>query len=202
MSEEVRRERMGGDPLTGKPHFVEAVHNRKDSPFPMPMNVEFDEENGGALIRNFDGYVLPPSEIRGLFELALQAAAAYGEEEILRHNREMAAHDKEQQALLEEQRWTAPKRTARPGYVYLLGGGGYYKIGKAKDPQRRAETLAVQLPYSVELLHAIESGDYARAEEYLHERFAHKRLNGEWFDLSDDDVAEITALSSLYKERQ
>jgi hypothetical protein len=201
MSDEVKREPMGGDPLTGEPHFVEAVYRRKDHPFPMPLNVHFDEETGGALIRNFDGYVLPPSEIHQLFELAKRAAEVYGEKEILRHNREAAARYSEEQALLHEQRRAAPKRIAQPGCVYLLGGGGYYKIGKARDPLQRTETLAVQLPYPVNLIHTIESDDYGRAEEYLHERYAHKRLNGEWFDLSDEEVSEIKTLSGLYKEQ-
>jgi hypothetical protein len=201
MSDGVRRERMGGDPLTGEPKFVEGVYGTKDSCRPMPLSVSFDEETGGALICNFDGYVLPPSEIHELFELALRAAEGYGEQEILRHNREKVAGYNEQQALSEEQRLAAPKRIPQHGYVYLLGGGSYYKIGKAKDPERRTETLAVQLPYPVELLHTIESDDYSRAEGYLHERYAHKRLNGEWFNLSDEDVAEIKTLGSLYQEQ-
>jgi hypothetical protein len=138
---------MGGDPLTGEPHFVEAVYRGKDAIFPMPLNVSFDEETGGALMRNFDGYVLPLSEIQELFELALRAADANGEQEILRHNRETAAGYNTQQALLENQRRAAPKRIAQqtvdehPG---LLGHGVLFAVhegGPGPLPRARADRL-------------------------------------------------------------
>lgn len=82
----------------------------------------------------------------------------------------------------------------KPGYVYLLKGGGCYKIGKAQNPEKRSETLAIQLPYPVQLIHYIPAKDPRVYESELHEQFADKRLNGEWFDLSDEDVAYIKGL--------
>jgi len=35
------------------------------------------------------------------------------------------------------------------------------------------------------------------AEKKLHKLFADKRVNGEWFALTDDDVAKIKAIEEL-----
>lgn len=87
-----------------------------------------------------------------------------------------------------------PERRPVPGYVYVLEGNDTFKIGRAKDPTKRSETLATQLPYPVELLCSVWSEDCKALEAELHERYASKRLNGEWFDLSPDDVAYIQGL--------
>ncbi len=82
-------------------------------------------------------------------------------------------------------------RRDRSGYVYLLEGDGCYKIGHARDPENRVETLKIQLPYPVHLVTFVYSEDRRGLEAELHEKFADKRLNGEWFDLSQNDVEEI-----------
>jgi hypothetical protein len=51
------------------------------------------------------------------------------------------------------------------------------------------------------LKHVIASGDYDRAERYLYERYASKRVRGEWFDLSEEEVAEIKTIDFLFKEQ-
>lgn len=93
-------------------------------------------------------------------------------------------------------RQPAPKRSRRKqrGYIYVLEGGGFYKIGRAKDPLKRTETLAIQLPYPTKLLFSLASDDYVALETELHDRFSEKRANGEWFALSADDLDYITGL--------
>jgi hypothetical protein len=94
---------------------------------------------------------------------------------------------------------TTKKHTSRFGYVYLLEGDGCHKIGRAKDPTKRTEQLAVQLPYEVNLVCAIASADYAKLEAELHNHFAEKRLNGEWFDLSQEDVNAFKWLAQEFE---
>lgn len=79
------------------------------------------------------------------------------------------------------------------GYVYLLEGedGKYYKIGKSKHPRKRAEMLAIQLPFRVQLIHTIEADDYDQAERDLHEKYRSLRMNGEWFELPPCEVEQI-----------
>ena len=75
-----------------------------------------------------------------------------------------------------------------PGYVYLLEGGGFFKIGKATDLDRRVQQIFPKLPFECRLLHAIASDDCLALERWLHRRFADCRRNGEWFQLDAERV--------------
>jgi hypothetical protein len=93
--------------------------------------------------------------------------------------------------LLDEQK-PAPEDGAaseqRDGFVYLLKSGRHYKIGYTLDVGRRRYDLAIQLPEAVEEVHSIRTDDPAGIERYWHERFAVRRKNGEWFDLTRADI--------------
>lgn len=90
-----------------------------------------------------------------------------------------------------------PARKAGPkseGYVYLaIGDKGYHKIGKAKWPRTRL--AALKKGGVVEYVCVIKTGDYSGLEKQLHDRFAHKRAFGEWFQLDDEDVTYIRSLA-------
>lgn len=99
--------------------------------------------------------------------------------------------------------YNAAQRRARlrpqPGYVYLLHAPEVqcYKIGRSKEIKSRVALLNIQLPFDVQLVHKIECADYISAEKALHLRFADKHLRGEWFALTDEDVAEIKAIEAM-----
>lgn len=81
------------------------------------------------------------------------------------------------------------------GYVYLLKSPtGHYKIGCTSNPHNRAKTFGIQLPFEVEFLALIYFEDMYTLEAEMHEEFAHKRVNGEWFALDDADVEYIKSM--------
>jgi hypothetical protein len=75
------------------------------------------------------------------------------------------------------------------GVVYLLKSGRQYKIGHTDDVGRRRYDLALQLPEAVSEVHVISTDDSAGIERYWHARFAPSHTNGEWFDLTREDIA-------------
>jgi hypothetical protein len=74
------------------------------------------------------------------------------------------------------------------GFVYLIKSGRHFKIGKANSVDARHRQLKIQLPLAAEVVHRIKTDDPYGIESYWHRRFADKRLNGEWFALSAEDV--------------
>jgi hypothetical protein len=75
------------------------------------------------------------------------------------------------------------------GSVYLLKSGRYYKIGHTNALGRRERELAVQLPEKARVVHEIRTDDPGGIEAYWHKRFEAKRKHGEWFELSQEEVA-------------
>lgn len=80
-----------------------------------------------------------------------------------------------------------------PGYVYFVQEhlNGSFKIGKTKHIDRRMNLFKVKLPFENELIFLIKSGNHHQTEVAFHKHFAHKRLEGEWFALTREDMTWI-----------
>lgn len=97
----------------------------------------------------------------------------------------------QQEAQIKEMR-SSPKH----GFVYLIQSPtGSYKIGRTKDPTDRMRTFSVKLPFEVDYVCTIETADMYALERELHQRYASKRINGEWFMLDSGDVAAIQGVA-------
>lgn len=89
----------------------------------------------------------------------------------------------------------ADLKASDPCYVYLMidTTNGYHKIGISNHPKYREGTLQSEKP-TIELVCAKQYPSRVIAtaiESALHSAFEEKRLRGEWFDLSDQDVSDI-----------
>lgn len=80
-------------------------------------------------------------------------------------------------------------------YVYLMqdSSNGYYKIGISNTPEYRERTLQSEKP-TIEMLACKKFPTRKIAESIesaLHTTYSQQRLRGEWFNLTDADVAAI-----------
>lgn len=110
--------------------------------------------------------------------------------------------DLERQLLVERsKRLPVVKPTARvertaPGFVYLVKiETGMYKIGLSTNTEGRMSGLSTGLPYELTLIHTIKCRDRFKIEKFFHEKFADRRIKGEWFALNPEDIEYFKVFS-------
>jgi hypothetical protein len=86
-------------------------------------------------------------------------------------------------------------------YVYLIRAYQWYKIGRTNYLSDRLASLSTLPPFDLELIHAIDCDDSRKAEAELHQTFAEKRVKGEWFLLSEEDVEVIMDIDVYWRGR-
>lgn len=95
------------------------------------------------------------------------------------------------------QREPKKPRVPRKGWIYVIGGNGYCKIGQTNDLKARMKAFDTKLPFPVTLIHTIPTEDMGAAEKRLHTHFKDKRAGGEWFALDEQDLAWLKELESI-----
>lgn len=83
------------------------------------------------------------------------------------------------------------------GYIYVIyikdfAEKAYYKIGMAKNMENRIKSHQCSSPFEIKLACAYFFNNMRAEESYLHGLFMDKNIRGEWFDLSDEDLIEIS----------
>ena len=91
--------------------------------------------------------------------------------------------------------------------VYILKTGkNLYKIGKTRDLLKRLNAYHTHLPVLFRVVRQYIASNMTELEESLHIVFQHKRVKGEWFQLTKDDlvicdnIARHFALAKLQKQ--
>lgn len=81
----------------------------------------------------------------------------------------------------------------RAGTIYLVEGGGRFKIGitKATKPTARLRGLQTGSPVKLRLVYSAFVADSVAAESLAHSLLARFRLHGEWFECSEDRARSI-----------
>jgi len=87
---------------------------------------------------------------------------------------------------------------AKDGWIYILQlDKKACKIGRTTRLDERVRDLGTKLPYEPDLIHTIETNDIYWAEHHLHKFFHDKRIRGEWFNLTEEDIAMLKKLDKL-----
>ncbi len=162
----------------------------------LACSVWYQHDNDIVVLADSHGFLLDREDYLAIISGLQRMYAGNSQADIDEFNECKRLRDEAdmRKALTAGREYFEPTRKPKKGYVYLLEGGGHYKIGRAKNPHNRSETIGTQLPYPVTLIHVVECADYEDYERSLHRRFAEKRLHGEWFDLSPEDIAYIQGL--------
>lgn len=75
------------------------------------------------------------------------------------------------------------------GYTYIFkADNGFYKIGYSKQIPERIRYFGIVLPYDLQPIIFYGCREYKDLEKQLHKIFAHRRVKGEWFNLSSFDL--------------
>jgi len=164
-----------------------------DKPF-----VVYPTDEDGVCITDFSGQILeilPSIQMIDSTIKLLKSIRKKGQEYIDLHNYKVW---KEWEEKINTPIPKSPRRL-QPGYIYFAGKDDYIKIGRTSgDPNKRVDTLNSNYPVdSIKLLHIIKSGDTAKHEKEFHDYFADKRVKGEWFKLTEEDIEMIKEIKEI-----
>lgn len=88
-------------------------------------------------------------------------------------------------------------------YIYAIGTTGRrQKIGYSADPEVRLRTLQTGNPEPLQVQYIFEIDEkYARKyEKFIHREYGHKRISGEWFDMTPEEVASLMQYQEIMLE--
>ncbi len=86
-----------------------------------------------------------------------------------------------------------PAAAARAGSIYLIEGGGRFKIGITKSTSAKSRLTSLQTgsPVQLRIVYTAFVTDSASAEGLAHGLLARFRLHGEWFECTEERAISI-----------
>lgn len=89
------------------------------------------------------------------------------------------------------------------GWVYVIGSDdGPMKIGIATDPQSRLVEIQVGHPFKLKVLHSWRHEAAAKVELAAHKLLRGKRLQGEWFSVTQEEASAAVERAIKRKDRE
>lgn len=103
---------------------------------------------------------------------------------------------------LEPVRLVEVDEMSKAGFVYVIymedsAKERFYKIGMTSSFTARFSAHQCASPFDLCVACAYFVGNMRQEERFLHDKFAGKRIRGEWFCLSDEDLAVIARRAKL-----
>jgi hypothetical protein len=92
--------------------------------------------------------------------------------------------------------YKGPKKKEKTDQIYIIQMdesevSHVYKIGVSNAPGKRLQALQTSNPFELRLVHTFVADPAEDAEAQLHARFAANQLEGEWFRLTPEQIAEL-----------
>ncbi len=154
-----------------------------------------DPESKGLIALDQSGLIMDEDVLTSLMNGVAKFLEFYGNDNIVSAN--MAREEETLQAREVALRSIPREKQAYTGTVYFLKGeNGLTKIGmSARSATDRIGKFEPKLPFDTELFHVIDCKSPRSVEASFHQHFKEKRVRGEWFNLSDADLAMIKEIS-------
>lgn len=159
------------------------------------QHYDIDIENDDWWVIDHCGYAVMPDKIDYIIERLLQYKTRLSE--IVEFNKviklEKDKYMEEYYNSIHKIKTEKSERKIKDGYVYLVKLNNHYKIGIADNPESRLKEFTL-LPYELETIIVEKVLDNYGLEKELHEKYKHKRIRGEWFELDLQDVEEVKTI--------
>ena len=87
------------------------------------------------------------------------------------------------------------------GYIYLIcdPNQNTYKIGVTRNlVQDRIKKLQTGNASELHMIHTVETEYPFRLETMLHNKFKDKKVHGEWYSLSQDDITNFKKICNSF----
>jgi len=86
-------------------------------------------------------------------------------------------------------------------YIYIIRAGAFFKIGKSNRVRSRLSSIQTGNAAQVVLIEQFKCGDDKKAfavENKLHDSFKKRKVKGEWFSFTDDELKEVLRLAAIW----
>ena len=160
--------------------------------------VEADTDAGEhiLLLSDIKGYsYLSMEQLEWIFQKIQHTIAHISNEEIdalEKQEHELREHELREQYNTNRLQKSMRQKKKKEGFVYIAKADKYFKIGCTKNPKNRILALDVKAPFPVKVVLLIPCEDMEETEKTLHKTFANQHIRGEWFDLTDSHIQNIT----------